>query len=234
MNMIASIRSKRYHIRTLSLLLGLFLYALGIVISMNANIGYAPWEVFHAGIAHTIGMTIGNVSIIAGLIIGGLAYMLGEKIGFGTLLNMVLIGIFMDLIIALEVIPRMDSFLLGTSMLFLGMFIISLGSFFYIGAGLGAGPRDSLMVAIRRKSGLSVGISRIIIEISAVTIGWLLGGMAGIGTLMAALGIGFCVQTTFKLLRFDVTKVKHEDFSSTLANITGDVSSVHMNGQEDR
>lgn len=210
---------KQFGFRFSRLILGLFLYALGIAITMKAHIGYAPWEVFHAGIGQTIGMSIGNVSIVAGIIIGILAMFLGEKLGLGTILNMVLIGVFLDALLGLPLIPVLNSFVLGIPMLILGLFIIALASYFYIGSGFGAGPRDSLMVALKRKTGFPIGYCRIAIELAAVGIGWLLGGLVGIGTLISAVAIGFCVQTTFKALGFEATAVRHETVDATFRSM---------------
>jgi uncharacterized protein len=201
------------------LVAGLFLYALGIVLTMKANIGYAPWEVFHAGVGKTIGMTIGNVSIITGLLIVILAFVMEEKLGLGTLLNMVLIGVFMDILLGLGIIPTMTHWLSSFMVLVAGLFVISLASFFYIGSGFGAGPRDSLMVALTRKIGLPVGLCRGGIELAAVISGWILGGMVGVGTVISAFVIGFCVQVTFWMLRFHPTRVHHETLDQTLKSV---------------
>lgn len=206
---------KQFYIRLLRLIWGLLLYALGIVVTLNAHIGYAPWEVFHVGLAKTAGMSIGTASILTGVIIGIIALLLGEKLGLGTILNMVLIGVFMDVIIGFHIIPVMNNVTFGIIMLITGLLIISLASYFYIGSGFGAGPRDSLMVVLTRKTGLSIGVCRGIIEIIAVFAGWRLGGMVGIGTIISAFAIGFFVQTTFKLLKFDAKEVKHETLDKT-------------------
>lgn len=197
------------------LLLGLLLFALGIVLTMKANLGFGPWEVFHQGISGRVGVSIGNVSILTGLVICVLVVLAGEKLGLGTILNMVLIGVFMDRILALGFIPRMESFLPGFFMMFAGLFTISFASYFYIGSGFGAGPRDSLMVALQRKTGMAVGFCRGIVEGSAVLAGWLLGGPVGLGTVLAAFGISFCIQVVFRLLRFDAKAVRHETLDAT-------------------
>jgi uncharacterized membrane protein YczE len=132
---------------------------------------------------------------------------------------MVLIGVFMDRILAMGIVPRMGSFLPGVFMMFAGLFTISLASFFYIGSGFGAGPRDSLMVALQRKTGLAVGVCRGIVEGSAVLSGWLLGGPVGLGTVIAALGIGFCIQLVFRFLGFDARAVRHETLDVTWKKI---------------
>ncbi len=206
-------------VRIFRLFLGLFLYALGIVLTMKAHIGFAPWEVFHAGIGTAIGMSIGNVSIVAGLAIGLLALIMGERLGAGTICNMVFIGIFIDLLLNLGIVPEMKGFLLGMALLVAGLFTIALASYFYISSGYGAGPRDSLMVALTKKTHLPIGLCRGGLESLAVLIGWLLGGMVGIGTIVSALIIGFCIQITFRVLKFDPTKIHHEDLMSTLKRI---------------
>jgi len=206
---------KQFYNRLLRLIWGLALYALGIVVTMNANIGYDPWEVLHVGIAKTTGISVGTALIITGVIIGIIAVLLGEELGLGTILDIVLIGVFLDIILNFHVIPLANNLVIGIIMLIIGLFIIALGSYFYIKSGFGAGPRDSLMVALTRKTILPIGICRGIIELLAVIVGWRLGGNVGIGTVISAFVIGFCVQVTFKLFKFDVTEVKNETLGCT-------------------
>ncbi|MEA4806475.1 hypothetical protein [Acetobacterium wieringae] len=208
-----------YIVRFIKLNFGLFLYGLGIIVTMRANVGYAPWEVLHSGISQTLGVSIGLVNTAVGALIVAIVFMLGEKIGLGTIFNMFMIGLFMDLILYLDFIPLFDNFWIGSLVLILGLFIISLGTYFYISSAFGAGPRDSLMVAVTRKTGLPVGLCRGILEVSVVFIGWLLGGMVGLGTVISAFAIGFCVQITFKLVKFDPTQVKHETFGVMFHNL---------------
>lgn len=208
-----------YFIRFLRLNFGLFLYGLGIVVTMRANVGYAPWEVLHSGISQTLGVSIGLVNTAVGVIIVVIVCLLGEKIGLGTIFNMFMIGLFMDLIISLNIIPLIHNFWLGTIILILGLFIISFGTYFYISSAFGAGPRDSFMVAIRRKTRLPVGFCRGILEVTVVIVGWLLGGMVGLGTIISAFAIGLCVQITFRLVKFEPTKVEHETFRIMIDNL---------------
>lgn len=210
---------QRYFQRILKLILGLFLYAFGIVVTMKANIGFAPWQVFHEGLANISGFTIGQISIIIGFLVCIIDLIMGEKLGIGTLFNMLLIGIFIDLIIFLDFIPIMKSFSSGLIMLFVGMFIIAAASFFYISSSFGAGPRDSLMVAVEKKTGFTVGTSKALIEGAVVFTGWLLGGPIGLGTVIAAFGIGFCIEIVFRLVDFDPSEIEHESFLNTYAKI---------------
>jgi len=208
-----------YFKRLGDLLLGIFLFSVGIVFTMKANLGYGPWEVFHQGLGETIGLSIGKASILTGLVICVIVALMGEKLGLGTILNMVLIGFFIDVLLALDFIPQMTGLWTGVLEITIGFFIIAFGSYFYIRSGFGAGPRDSLMVLLERKSGRSVGVCRIIIEASAVLIGWILGGPVGLGTGLAVFGIGFCVQIVFALMKFKTTAVKHETLDVTFRNI---------------
>lgn len=207
---------KKFYIRFLRLIFGLFLYSTGTVITLNANIGYAPWEVFHVGLSKTTGISIGTASIITGIFIVIINVVLKEKLGLGTILNMILIGVFLDLIIGFHIIPHAGNLLSGIIMIITGLFVIALASYFYIGSAFGAGPRDSLMVAFARITGFPVGLCRSIIESIVVLAGWRLGGMVGIGTIISAFSIGFCIQITFKLLKFDPTKINHETIEKSL------------------
>ena len=212
---------KHFFVRLLNMVVGLFIYALGIAITMKASIGFAPWEVFQSGIAKTIGLSIGVVTIFVGLAIIVVIKILGEQVGLGTISNMLLIGIFLDLIIYVDFIPIMDNIFYRLALLIAGLFTISIGSFFYIKAAFGAGPRDSLMVALARRTRIPVGVCRSLIELAVTFFGWLLGGMVGIGTVVSVIGIGFCIQITFKVLRFDVKAVKHESFRDTFVGVVG-------------
>ena len=206
---------KHFFARVLTLLTGLFFYALGIVTTIKANIGYAPWDVLHVGLANTTGLSIGVISIIVGVSLGIIVLILGEKLGFGTIMNMILIGLFIDVLF--PHIPLAINPVIGIIMLITGLFIISVGSYFYIKAAFGAGPRDSLMVVLARRTKFPVGLCRCVIELLATITGWFLGGMVGIGTVIFVIAIGFCIQITFKIFKFDVTTVKHETLIDTYA-----------------
>lgn len=205
--------------RLLRLVFGLFLYALGIVLTINADIGYAPWDVLHIGLHRSLGLSIGTASVLVGLVVVVIALLFKERIGLGTVLNMLLIGVFMDLLFLLDFLPEAAGFLPGLVELVAGLLVIALASFFYIGSGFGAGPRDSLMVLLTRRLKLPVGLIRTGIEASATLCGWLLGGTAGLGTVLASVLIGFFVQLVFSLLRFDPTKVRHESLGESLGRL---------------
>jgi len=207
---------KRFLIRIFNLFFGLFLYALGIVLSINANIGYGPWEVFHVGLAIQTGMSIGVASIVVGVIIVAIVTLYKETLGLGTLVSMIFTGIFIDVVLNSKIIPVPSNMAVGIVMLVAGLFTISVGSVFYIKSAFGAGPRDNLMVLLKRKTKLPVGVCRGLVELSVTLVGWVLGGMVGIGTIISGFAIGFCVQITFALFRFDAAAVQHESLPQTL------------------
>jgi len=143
---------ENYLKKLIRLIFGLFIYALGLVLCIHADIGLAPWDAFGIGINKVTGISYGNVSIITGIIILiALIMIFKEKIGFATILNTILIGVFADLIINSKLIPYMQNFFTGVLMLITGQIVICIASYLYIGIGLGAGPRDSLMVALGKK-----------------------------------------------------------------------------------
>ena len=206
---------KSYAIRLLRILIGFPLFAAGVVCNINANIGYGPWEVFHVGITLHTGLSLGTVSILVGLVLVLITIQQGEKFGLGSILNMLLIGLLIDFYRSTALIPIAQGMVQGIVMLIGGLFLIALGSFFYISAGFGAGPRDSLMVLLARKTRLSAGLCRSLLEMTVTFVGWLLGGMVGIGSIISVLCIGICVQIVFRLLRFDPTSVHHDTLQET-------------------
>ena len=200
---------KNIIMRIARLFIGLFLYAVGIVMTINANLGLAPWDVFHQGIAINIGITIGKVSIIVGLILVIVNSIMGEKLGWGTLCNMLFIGLFIDFLMLNKIIPACHNFLSGIIMMGLGMFIIGISSYLYLSAELGSGPRDGLMVVLTKKTNKSVRLVRNTIETAVLIIGYFLSGFVGLGTFIIALSIGFFIQFAFTLFNFDVNNIEH-------------------------
>lgn len=200
---------KEYALRFLRLFTGLFLYSVGIVMTINSNLGLAPWDVFHQGISLNTNLTMGRVSIIVGIFLVILNAFLGERLGWGTLSNMVLIGVFLDFLMLNHLIPMCNNFVSGLVMMCGGLFIIGVASYFYLGAALGSGPRDGLMVALVKRTNKSVRFIRNSIETTVLIIGYFLGGFVGLGTLIVALTVGFFVQLAFNLFRFNVSSVEH-------------------------
>jgi uncharacterized membrane protein YczE len=132
---------------------------------------------------------------------------------------MILIGIFTDLILFTGILPLSQNYAIGIAMLLIGLLILAIGTYFYIKSGFGAGPRDSLMVVLNRKTKIPIGICRIIVEVTVTIAGWALGGMVGIGTVISAIAVGFFVQLTFAVLKFKPASVQHETLKQTYENL---------------
>ena len=212
---------KHFILRVLRLIFGVFLFAIGIVFVLEADIGYSPWEVFHVGLSKTTGLSIGSLSILTGAAVLVAVTIAGEKFGLGTIIGIIMTGVFIDLILSLDIIPRAINLPAGLIMLVAGLFILSFGTYFYMGSAFGAGPRDNLMVVLARKTKFPIGVCRGAVELAVTAAGWLFGGMVGIGTVISVVGIGACVQTVFKLFKFDATAIKHENLAETIVFLTG-------------
>ena len=181
-------------------MLGFAIYGLSIALIIEAELGTGPWAVLAVALADLTGTTPGTMIILTGLLVLLGAVLLKEQIGWGTLGNILFIGPWTDLFLLL--IPSLRNNLwLRIPALLLAVILSGLATAVYISVDAGAGPRDSLMLAVSRVTGRSVQLSRAVIEILVVIVGWLLGGPVGIGTLVFALLIGPLVQIFFKLFQ---------------------------------
>ena len=203
------------------LLFGLVLFSVGGYLSIQANVGLAPWSAFSMGVSGRTGLLYGDVSVITSFVILAIDLCLKEKIGVGTLLDAVLIGKLTDLLLALNLMPKMENFWAGVAVLLLGQVVTAVGSYYYIGAALGCGPRDALMVALgKRLKKTPIGLVRMLIEGTALLIGWALGAKVGLGTVISVFGMGTILQVTFQILKFDVKDITHEGLSDTWRNLS--------------
>lgn len=177
--------------RIVRCVIGLALFGIGIALLLDADLGAAPWDVFHTGVSEHTGLPVGTVIILTGVAILVLWIPLREQPGLGTILNALEIGIVVDLVLPL--IPDPELLVPRLAMMAGGIVVIAIGSGLYIGAGLGPGPRDGLMTGLARR-GISVRLARTGIEVTVLVLGVLLGGAIGVGTAAFALGIGPLVQ----------------------------------------
>ena len=174
--------------RVAILFFGLFIFGLGDALLIQSNIGNAPWSVLAQGISRKLDITMGwsTFAISAVVLLAWIG--LREKPGFGTISNLVIVAASIQ--IGISIIPLQSNFILGLLMSLLGVGMVGVATSLYITCGLGAGPRDGLMTAIHRRSGVRVGRVRLGIEVSVVVLGALLGGNVGVGTLLFAILIG--------------------------------------------
>lgn len=173
--------------RMLQLNIGLVIFGAGVGLMLQSGLGVPPWDVLHQGLANQLGLTVGLWSIIVSFAVLLMWLPLRERYGIGTLLNAVVIGVMID--VTALVVPETDDLLVAVPMLAGGILMIGFASGLYIGANLGPGPRDGLMTAIARR-GPSVRLTRWLLEIAVLALGWLLGGTFGVGTVAFAVFIG--------------------------------------------
>ena len=185
--------------RAASLVVGLFLFAVGIVALLESELGLSPWDVLNQGISEHTPLSFGTANIVVALGVLVVAWALGARVGAGTVANAVLIGLFVDLLLRIGALDRLSEEPLGVRIALMvgGIMVIGLASGFYIGAGMGAGPRDSLMLVTAARTGVRIGIVRAALEIAVTAVGFALGGTVGIGTLAFAFGIGPAVELSF-------------------------------------
>jgi hypothetical protein len=170
------------------LLLGLALYGVSLAFLLRAGLGLAPWDVLHQGLAERTGVSIGVVLIVVSFVVLLAWIPLWQRPGFGTVANALLIGVFVDL--SLSVLDDAHGWPLRIGLMVSGVLLNGLATALYIGASLGAGPRDGLMTGLVRRTGRSVRLVRTVLELSVLVVGFLLGGTVGVGTVVYALAIG--------------------------------------------
>jgi uncharacterized membrane protein YczE len=190
-------------VRSAFLGFGLVVFAIGIVSIYESKLGLSPWDVLNQGLAKHTPLSFGTANIAIALVILVLARRLDVRLRVGTIANALLVGTFVDLLLRMDGVQRLahDDLVVRIVLLAAGILVIGLGTAIYIGAGLGAGPRDSLMLGLTQRVRTRIGIVRTCLEVSATAAGFALGGTVGIGTLAFALGIGPAIELSFAALR---------------------------------
>ena len=184
------------------LVAGLFALGFAIAVSVRANLGVAPWDVLHQGIAKTTGLPFGVVVVLVGLVVLCTWVPLRQRAGLGTICNALSVGFIADL--GLYLIPVQHALGVRIPMLLLALVLFGVGAGLYIGAGLGPGPRDGLMTAITAR-GHRLWVVRTVIECSVLIVGIVLGGRAGVGTVLLAFAIGPATHLGLRRFHLPIT-----------------------------
>lgn len=174
-------------VRLVQLYVGLVLYGVSSSLLVLANLGLDPWDVFHQGLSRTFGLAIGTWAIIVGVVVLLLWIPLRQRPGIGTVSNVVLVGLTMNVVLGHVHAPH--ALAARIACLVCGVFLNGVATGAYIGAGLGPGPRDGLMTGLAAR-GHSIRVVRTGLEVTVLAVGWLLGGTVGVGTVVYALSIG--------------------------------------------
>ena len=215
---------KRYVKRFAMLFLGLMIAAYGVSMTVESNLGISPWDVFSQGLAIKLTqitgseVMLGQMTRAVGWVVLIAAIALREKIGFGTIVDIVIVGYFIDFYMSQGLIPSPENLFMRFIVLIAGFIIWSFGVYLYLAAELGAGPRDSLMAALAKRN-IPVAIAKNAIEAVVFVIGWICGGTVGIGTVIAVFIMGYLLKLWFAVFRFDIAKAKNESMLETIRNI---------------
>lgn len=207
-----------YHLKKYIILtLGLSIYSLGIALMIKTDLGLSSWDAFYQGFSRITGVTFGQASIIAGaLIIITDIFLLNQPIGTGSIIDLVGVGLFIDLFSLL--LPSFAEFsLTGRILLFIvGLTLCGYGCYVYIPKGLGCGPIDSLLVGMTQKTNKPLGMVSISLEAFALLTGYLMGGSIGVGTVLATFLKGPILHGFFKLNKVDIHSIKHKNLKEEL------------------
>ena len=195
----------------------LFVNGFGIYLTIQANIGAAPWDVLNLGLSKSLGILYGTASIAVSATILVIDILLGEPIGIAMFIDAVVVGKAVDFFNWIHVVPRCRTLASGIPVMMIGLFILAYTQYTYMMASLGCGPRDTLLVGLaRRVKKVPIGAVSVALLSLATLIGWVLGGPVGIGTLICAFGTGPVMQFAFRTVHFDATRVRHQRLKDSL------------------
>ncbi len=194
------------------IVLGLLVFSFGVHLTIRANIGLAPWDCLGMGIAKHTPLNYGLAMTIMAVIILAVDLLLKERIGYGTVIDALLTGNFVQMFNDLDPLPENNSMILGIGIMLAGLVFMAVGMWIYMRGEQCCGPRDSLLVGLgKRMPKVPIGMVGVILWATVLLAGWLLGGPVGIGTLISTFGAGLVMQVVYSLLHFEPRKVKHLD-----------------------
>lgn len=202
--------------RLIFLILGLYLCSLGLTFFYFNGLGLDAWNVLHEGISNITGLKFGYAFIVVSFAMLGIALLMGEKLGIGTIANAYLMGNFLQFNIDSGILNTPKSPYVGILFIIIGMIITGFGYYFYMGVGLGSGPRDSFIMAVSRRTNIKIGYLKSITEVVAIIIGIFLGGRFGLGTVIIAIFTGIIIQKVFDFLKFNPQVIQQESLKDTL------------------
>ena len=201
--------------------LGLFIFSFGLAMTIQANVGLGPWECLSMGTTKHIPLSYGIVHTIISVCILLADIALKEKIGFATLLDTFLVGNFVEFFLWLGIIPLNHGLVTGALMFIPSVFIMACGQCFYMAAGQGCGPRDTLLLALgKRMPRVPIGVVQTGILGTALLLGFLMGGPVGLGTVLFVFGSGFALQTVTRLAHFEPRKVVHQNLMQACRSVS--------------
>ena len=203
------------------IVLGLVVFSFGVHLTIWANIGLAPWDCLGMGIANHTPLNYGAAMTIMAVVILGIDLLLKERIGFGTVIDALLTGNFVQAFNSLNPFPENDNLWIGIGVMLIGFVFMALGMWIYMSAEQCCGPRDSLLVGLgKRLPKVPIGIVEVLLWAVVLLAGWLLGGKVGPGTVISTFGAGLVMHLVYSLLRFDPRTLKHKSLPETIRILT--------------
>ena len=200
----------------------LFVNGFGIYLTIQANLGAAPWDVLNLGLARSTGILYGSASIAVSFTILFIDILLREPIGIAMFIDALVVGKAVDFFNWLHPVPVCNSLLTGVPVMICGLIVLAYTQFGYMAASLGCGPRDTLLVGLsKRVQRIPIGAVSIALLSAATAIGWLLGGPVGIGTLICAFCTGPIMQAAFQTVHFDATGIQHQNLKESAQILRG-------------
>ena len=199
-------KNKNIYMQMVRCIFGLFIFGFGLSMTVAADIALAPWDVLAMGLSYHTPLTYGNALIVISIAVLSLVLLLREKIGFGTIFDALLVGVFVDFFSWTELIQTPDSMMASVVVFIAGMLIIAVGQYFYMSSEQGCGPRDTLLIGLgKRMKKVPIGVVNTIILCAVLAAGLLLGGPVGIGTFLGAFGL------VCRVLHFEPRDVVHKN-----------------------
>ncbi len=195
----------------------MFVFAFGVHLTIFANIGLAPWDCLGMGISLHTPFNYGISMTLLALLVLGIDVLLKEKIGFGSLIDALFTGNFVQLFNSLNPFPLNSNLWKGIIIMLAGFVFMALGMAVYMKSEQGCGPRDALLVGLgKRMPKIPIGIVEVLLWAAVLLAGWLLGGPVGVGTLISTFGAGLMMQLVYYIIRFEPRKLKHRSFADVL------------------
>lgn len=213
----------RIVLQWLQIVVGLLVFSFGVHLTIFANIGLAPWDCLGMGIAANTPLNYGLAMTTTSVLILCIDLLLRERIGYGTIIDALLTGNFVQFFNDLNPLPANDSLPLGIALMLVGFAFMAVGMWIYMSAGQCCGPRDALLVGLgKRLPQVPIGAVQIVLWSAVTAVGWLLGGPVGIGTLISAFGAGTVMQLVYNLLRFEPRDVVHLSVAQVTRSLASD------------
>ena len=195
----------------LRIIIGLFIFAFGVHLTIFANIGLAPWDCLGMGLSYHTPLNYGLSMTLIALAVLGIDVLLSEKIGFGTIIDALLTGNFVQFFNSFNPLPLNEHVLTGICIMLVGFVFMALGMAVYMKSEQCCGPRDALMVGLgKRMTRIPIGIVEVILWSVVLLAGWLLGGPVGIGTIISTFGAGIVMQIVYSLIHFEPRDLNHK------------------------